>query len=135
MSFPARFNERREEYDNFQRTNLEDDPRSYEDWMFGRRIKDKLDINAPFSEKVSKFATTSFNKFLVAVSLGDKEKAKSLKLTLLSNALSISFNLQELSKNKMIQRIAVTIIFCLRVCSFIRDYNNPLNITSNQTNF
>ena len=135
MSFPARFNERREEYDNFQRTNLEDDPRSYEDWMFGRRIKDKLDINAPFSEKVSKFATTSFNKFLVAVSLGYKEKAKSLKLTLLSNALYISFNLQELSKDKMIQSIAVTIIFCLRVCSFIRDYNNHLNITSNQTNF
>lgn len=135
MSFPQILSPRREEYEIFQRTNLEDYPRCYEDWMFGRRIKDKLDLNAPISEKVSKFATTSFNKFLVAVSGGDKEKAKSLKLTLLSNALYISFNLREFSKDKMIQGIVATIFLCLRVCSFIEAYNNHLNITSNQTNF
>ena len=135
MSFPARFNERRKEYDNFQRTNLEYYPHCYEEWMFARTIKDKLEKNASVTEKVSIFAKTSFYKLLVAISGGNKEKAMDLKLTLLSSVIFISFNLQELSKDKMIQGIVATIFFCLRVCTYIETCNNQLIISANKTNF
>jgi len=89
---------------------LEYYPNSYEDWMFARRIKEERASNAPINTKVSKFATTCFYKFLVAVS-GDKERAMEIKLSFLRWALFIDFNLRELANDKVIQGIAVAVFF------------------------
>jgi len=117
MSIPSENHPRRQDYENFQRTNLEYYPVSFEDWNFGRKIKEEQERNASIIEKISKYVKTSFDKLLVSISGGDKEKAMNIKISLFSCAFYVSNNLRQLSQNKVIQGVAVTVFFCL-LCVF-----------------
>jgi hypothetical protein len=135
MSIPSENHLRMEEYKNFQRTNLEYYPENFEEWNFARRIKDEQEKNAPITEKISKYAKTTFYKLLVSISGGDKEKAMNIKMSMLSFALHVNNNLRQLSQNKVIQGVAATVFFCLCAFPFIENYKkNSINLLTNQTN-
>jgi hypothetical protein len=123
---------RLEEYENFQKTNLEYFPNSYEDWMFGRRIKDEQERNAPITEKISLLAKTNFYKLLVAISRGDKERAMNIKISLLNCVLFIDVTLQHILDDKRICT-AITVFFCSYATLYLNPKLNSLYLLTNQT--
>lgn len=103
---------RLEEYEVFQKTNLDYSKSSYHDWMFGRDIKEAEESALPISKKVKEYVKLNLNKALLYLCNGNKEKAMGFKLLMAFSIINLDNTRKEFSNHWIILTTALTVFLC-----------------------